>query len=250
MPQITVDNCLFDLDGTIVSTTLAAESTWRDLCSKHNVDPEELFKHSHGARSGEIIAKFFPQLDNTDNVVTIALEKKMADDYIDTVSLIPGSHDFLFSLDRLVENGKISNDVKISQRKWAIVTSGTPYLAFSWFKTILKDIPKPDTFITAIDVAKGKPDPEGYQKAFDILCANWGLDKNNSKTVVFEDAPVGIKAGKAIGAITVGITSSYDKDILFQAGADYVVSDLTQVNVIENSENGSIVLQINNPIER
>lgn len=34
MPSLEVDVCLFDLDGTIVSTIVAAESVWTDLCKE------------------------------------------------------------------------------------------------------------------------------------------------------------------------------------------------------------------------
>ncbi|CAI7147754.1 AVN_collapsed_G0023720.mRNA.1.CDS.1 [Saccharomyces cerevisiae] len=245
MAEFSADLCLFDLDGTIVSTTVAAESAWKKLCRQHGVDPVELFKHSHGARSQEMMKKFFPKLDNTDNKGVLALEKDMADNYLDTVSLIPGAENLLLSLDVDTETQK-----KLPERKWAIVTSGSPYLAFSWFETILKNVGKPKVFITGFDVKNGKPDPEGYSRARDLLRQDLQLTgKQDLKYVVFEDAPVGIKAGKAMGAITVGITSSYDKSVLFDAGADYVVCDLTQVSVVKNNENG-IVIQVNNPLTR
>ncbi|EJS43418.1 dog2p [Saccharomyces arboricola H-6] len=245
MPQFSVDLCLFDLDGTIISTTAAAENAWTKLCHQYGVDAVEFFKHSHGTRSQEMIEKYFPEVDNTDNKGVIALEKDIADTYLDTVSLIPGVENLLLSLDVDTDDKG-----KFPQRKWAIVTSGSPYLAFSWFKTILKKIGKPKVFITGFDVKNGKPDPEGYEKARDLLRQDLQLaDKEDLKYVVFEDAPVGIKAGRAIGAITVGITSSYDKDVLFAAGADYVVSDLTQVSVVKNNASG-IVIQIDNPLTR
>ncbi|CCH58808.1 hypothetical protein TBLA_0A10300 [Henningerozyma blattae CBS 6284] len=240
--SIKVNYCLFDLDGTIVSTTVAAERAWRKLCAKHNVDPEDLFQHSHGSRTTEMLAKFFPDIDNTDNKAVIALETSMANDYLDTVSLIAGAKDLLLNLDQ-----DTSTNSKVDTRKWAIVTSGSPNLAFSWFKTILKDIGKPDVFITAFDVTKGKPDPEGYSKASLKLCENLKLDHGSTKTVVFEDAPVGIKAGKAMGAYTIGITSSYDKKVLFDAGADFVVPDLSGVKVTKNTD-GGITLEINNAL--
>ena len=246
--DIETDFCLFDLDGTIISTIEAAELTWTDLCEKHGVDPEELFKHSHGARSAEILARFFPQLDNSQNQVTVALERQIADDYIPTVKLIPGVHDLLLSLDR-----DTATNSKLHERKWTIVTSGTPYLAFSWFKNILKDVGKPDIFITGFDVSKGKPDPMGYQLAKNKLANLWALDSNgtsNVSSVVFEDAPVGIAAGKAMGAVTIGITTSNPKEILFDAGADYVVEDLTHVSVIKNSETGKISLRITDPLTK
>ena len=164
---------------------------------------------------------------------------------MDTVSLIPGAENLLLSLDVDTETQK-----KLPERKWAIVTSGSPYLAFSWFETILKNVGKPKVFITGFDVKNGKPDPEGYSRARDLLRQDLQLTgKQDLKYVVFEDAPVGIKAGKAMGAITVGITSSYDKSVLFDAGAYYVVCDLTQVSVVKNNENG-IVIQVNNPLTR
>ncbi|CCD23869.1 HAD family hydrolase NDAI_0C02090 [Naumovozyma dairenensis CBS 421] len=242
MASFTVDFCLFDLDGTIVSTTVAAESAWKKLCAEYDVDPEKLFKYSHGARSNEIMARFFPKLDNSDNKAVKELELSMAYDYLDTVQLIPGSKDLLISLDKETGSAK-----EVGQRKWAIVTSGSPYLAYSWFDTILKEIGKPDTFITGFDVKNGKPDPEGYAKARDQLCETLKLDKEKARYVVFEDAPVGITAGKKIGAITVGITSTYDKEVLFDAGADFVVEDLTHVTVNKNNSDG-IIIEIFDPV--
>lgn len=244
-----VDFCLFDLDGTLVSTTVAAEKTWTDLCNLHGVDPQELFKYSHGSRTVEMLAKFFPKLDNTDNKAVVELETTMATKYCDSVSLIPGSKDLLLSLDGEVP--KSDKSKPFGKRKWAIVTSGSTAIAFTWFKTILKDVGKPDVFITAFDVKNGKPDPEGYAKARDDLAKIWKYnDLLNCKTVVFEDAPVGIKAGKAIGAITIGITSTFSKEVLFEAGADYVVEDLTHVSVIKNSAHGNITLQVTNPLSK
>lgn len=241
--SIIVDYCLFDLDGTIVSTTYAAEKAWRKLCKLHNVDADELFRHSHGSRSNEMLARFFPNLDNTDNKAVIELETSMANDYLESVSLIPGSEDLLKSLDKNTESGE-----KVNPRKWAIVTSGSPNLAFSWFFTILKDIGKPDVFITAFNVKNGKPDPEGYQSAANQLCDKLHKQFKNTKTVVFEDAPVGIKAGKSIGAYTIGITSTYDKQVLIDAGADFIVKDLTAVKIVKNTD-GGITIQIDNNLK-
>ncbi|KAL3230990.1 2-deoxyglucose-6-phosphate phosphatase 2 [Nakaseomyces bracarensis] len=242
--QFTVNVCLFDLDGTIVSTTVAAEAAWRKLCAEHNVDPEELFKISHGSRTSEMLAKFFPKIDNTDNKGVIALEKSMAEDYLDTVTLIKNAPELLKQLDVNPETGD-----KWEDRKWAIVTSGSPVLAFSWFKSILKDVGKPDVFITSFDVSQGKPHPEGYSRARDLLCEKWHYNKSDAKSVVFEDAPVGIQAGKAMGATTIGITSSYDKEVLFEAGADFVVKDLSQVKIIENNKN-HVTFEVIDPIRR
>ncbi|CCF60110.1 hypothetical protein KAFR_0J00420 [Kazachstania africana CBS 2517] len=247
MSEVTleVDLCLFDLDGTIVSTTEAAECAWKELCKKHGVDPVELFKHSHGVRTTEVLKMFFPNIDNANNQAVIDLETSIGRDYLNSVTLIPGAQSLLLSLDTNPENP----NERLSHRKWGIVTSGTQELAFSWFTSILKQVGKPEVFITASDVSNGKPDPEGYSAARDKLCDIWNFkDSFKSKTVVFEDAPAGIRAGKAMGARTIGITSSYRKQTLIDAGADYIVEDLTKVTVVKNSEHGNIVLRIENQL--
>lgn len=245
MVELNVDLCLFDLDGTLVNTIGAAEAAWIQLCKKENVDPVELFKFSHGVRTTDVLAKFFPNVDNTDNKGVKELESAIANDFKHSVRLVSGSKDLLLSLDIDTETNE-----KFQERKWAIITSGSPYCVFSWFDNILKEVKKPDIFITSFDVTKGKPHPEGYAKAKSDLCKVWELDALKTKAVVFEDAPAGLQAGKAMGALTIGITSSYDKALLFEAGADYVVNDLSQVKVLRNTLAGGITLKIIEPLTK
>ncbi|SCV03338.1 LAME_0H09626g1_1 [Lachancea meyersii CBS 8951] len=238
---IDVDFCLFDLDGTIIKTTEAVEKAWTKLSLKHGVDPDELFKHSHGTRTQEVIQRFFPQLHGDLNGAVEQMELSIARDYCESVSLIAGAAELLQSLD-------LSNGKQLEERNWAIVTSGA-YLARAWFDNILKDIGPPRVFVTGFDVVKGKPDPQGYAMASKQLGEIWSKDPAMVRNVVFEDAPVGIMAGKRIGAITVGITSSYDKEKLFEAGADYVVPDLTGIRVVNNTAAG-VKLEITNRLFR
>lgn len=246
MASITVDYVLFDLDGTLVSSTDAAEQAWISLCEKNGVDYKKLSEVAHGTRTEEMLAKYFPNVDNTDNKAVKEFELSIANDYTDLICLIPGATDLLLSLDRptAAHPGEV-----FSKRKWAIVTSGSPWIAFSWFDNILKHVGKPDVFITAFDVKKGKPDPSGYAAATARLAEIWGKSKSEARTVVFEDAPVGIEAGKANGSIVVGLTSTYDKNLLFDSGADYVIEDLTQIS-IESNTNEGITLRISDPLRR
>ena len=57
--------------------------------------------------------------------------------------------------------------------------------------------------VYAGDVARGKPDPEGY------LTAARRLGVEPGEALVVEDAPPGIEAGRAAGAATVGVTSTH-----------------------------------------
>jgi HAD superfamily hydrolase (TIGR01509 family) len=70
------------------------------------------------------------------------------------------------------------------------------------------------------DITRGKPDPQ----VFLVAAAKAGVDP--SRSVVFEDAPVGIQAAKAAGMYAVGLTTTRPAIDLLEAGADQVVNNL------------------------
>lgn len=74
--------------------------------------------------------------------------------------------------------------------------------------------------VTASEVVNKKPDPEIF-----LRCAEKsGVAPENC--LVFEDAVSGVQAAKAGGMRCIAITSSFDAETLYAAGADLVVSDL------------------------
>ena len=75
------------------------------------------------------------------------------------------------------------------------------------------------------DIERGKPDPQ----VFLIAASRAGVDP--SRSVVFEDAPVGIRAAKAAGMRAIGVETSHSASALFEAGADDVVERLTGYDV-------------------
>lgn len=75
------------------------------------------------------------------------------------------------------------------------------------------------------DITHGKPDPQ----VFLVAAARAGAEP--SRSVVFEDAPVGIQAAKAAGMYAVGLTTTRPADDLHDAGADEVVADLVGYDV-------------------
>lgn len=76
------------------------------------------------------------------------------------------------------------------------------------------------------------------------------LSSNNKySSIVFEDAPAGIQAGKNSGAIVIGLATTYPADRVFEAGADYVVTDLRNIGIKSyDSVTKQIVLEIIDPI--
>ncbi len=75
------------------------------------------------------------------------------------------------------------------------------------------------------DITRGKPDPQ----VFLVAAEKAGIAP--TRAVVFEDAPVGIRAAKAAGMYAVGVTNSHPAGPLREAGADEVVDSLAGYDV-------------------
>ncbi len=71
--------------------------------------------------------------------------------------------------------------------------------------------------VTALDSARGKPNPEPYLKGMAKAAAT------ASQCIVIENAPLGVQAGHAAGCFTIGVTTGPvpERD-LYKAGADIV----------------------------
>ena len=75
--------------------------------------------------------------------------------------------------------------------------------------------------VTAYDVTHGKPHPEPYLKAW----AGSHLPKD--KCCVIENAPLGVRAGKAAGLYVVAVNTGPLADkALWDEGADIVLPDM------------------------
>lgn len=75
------------------------------------------------------------------------------------------------------------------------------------------------------DIRRGKPDPE----VFLVAASRAGVSP--ARSVVFEDAPVGIRAARSAGMIAVGVGTTHPLASLTAAGADLVVQDLVGFDV-------------------
>lgn len=225
MVHISTNYLLYDLDGTLVNSTPAVEQTWTDVIVEHNrlypeniLDPSKFLESAHGARTVETFTKVFPYKPCTPDDIG-AFELAIVQNYGQLAKPVDGVPEMLRSLNASLQN------------YWAIVTSGTTNLAHSWFTTLFRSATKPTIFITANDVEKGKPDPEGYLAAFERLCEANGTDPKTAKAIVFEDAPTGIKAGVNGNFTVVGIATTFGKEPLLAAGASYVIQDMSKVKL-------------------
>jgi glycerol 3-phosphatase-1 len=109
---------------------------------------------------------------------------------------------------------------------WCIVTSGTRPLVTGWLDVM--QLAHPKNMVTAEDVKHGKPDPACYQMGKQKL----DLQEASPSIIVFEDAPAGIRSGKAAGFTIVALFTTHTIEQLVEAGADYVVEDMRSVRNI------------------
>lgn len=75
--------------------------------------------------------------------------------------------------------------------------------------------------VTALDVKNGKPHPEPYLKGLEKS----GVDK--SEVIVIENAPLGVRSGKAAGLFTVAVTTGpIPREAFEKEGADLIFPDM------------------------
>lgn len=205
---------LFDLDGVLVDSTRSVARQWAIWAAEHNVPVEEAVRVAHGRRTVETIRLLTPHLDA--EAETLRLEAREADD-TDGVGCIRGALELLSTL---------------PAKRWAVVTSGTRYLATRRLAT--NGLPTPTAFVTADEVSQGKPHPEPYLKGAELL----GISP--SECLVFEDAPAGIEAAHAAGMSAIALATTYPASDLAQAEA--VLRDLSQVRATVNSAGLEVLL--------
>ncbi len=206
---------LFDLDGVLANSTRVVDRQWRLWARENGLDPDDLSHLAHGLRTEEVVSRFAPHLDAAAEVVKIE-EREAAD--LDGVSVIPGALALIASL---------------PLERWAVVTSGTRYLATSRLHHCR--VPLPHVLVTADDVMRGKPHPEPYLKGAA------GLGFEPEQCLVFEDTPAGIEAAHAAGMKAIALTTTYPREQL--AGADAVIATLAAVRAVP-AGNGELRVEI------
>jgi sugar-phosphatase len=196
---------LFDLDGVLVDSTPAVARVWTIWAKKHGFVPDEVVRHAHGRPSITTIRELLPNADH--DAENREVERGEIED-VEGVIPLPGALELLQTL---------------PQDRWAIATSCTRRLAEVRIRAA--GLPMPKHMITSNDVQRGKPDPEPYSKAAKIL----GFAP--ADCIVIEDAPAGIRAGKAAGARVLALRSTAPDPELTQSGADWIANDLASLRL-------------------
>ena len=176
--DLTATAALFDMDGTLVDSHAVVESLWAGFADRYDVDLDALLAYSHGRQTVDTVARFLPS--GIDPEPVIAELEASGLDRLDEISEVPGAAALLTSL---------------RGTPVAVVTSAPRDLTIQRLQAV--GIPVPEVLVCAEDVHEGKPSPEGYLRAAELLGAN------PRDCVAFEDAEAGLRAAVASGARVV-----------------------------------------------
>lgn len=214
MTEFSCEAILFDLDGVLVDSTKSVVVVWTAWSEKNGLSPAKTLDVIHGRRTIEGLQILAPHLDleaETQKIEAAITMKKGG-----TVA-IPGAASLLSSLPK---------------DRWCVVTSGLKEFAVIRLKDA--NLPIPEILVSADDVTKGKPDPEPYLKGAQLMKVD------PAKCIVIEDAPNGIRAGRAAGIRVIGVGTTYPVSELKEANA--VVK--TMEGITASSRQGQITIRV------
>ncbi|TKA67438.1 hypothetical protein B0A55_09142, partial [Friedmanniomyces simplex] len=243
---------LFDMDGTIIDSTPAIVKYWHALGDQIGVPGAQILETSHGRRSIDVLALLAPEKANWEFVCEA--EGRVPLEYGSDAVEIPGARALLETLEK-------------EGVPWAIVTSGTRPLVEGWLGVM--KLARPGVLVSAEEVAKGKPDPACYRLGaqrlgFEDGSAGAGQNGdagdgavgavrkvNPDQILVLEDAPAGVRAGKAAGYKVVALATTHAIEKLREAGADWIVEDMRSVSMMGwEAKAGRVGIEIKNALTR
>jgi beta-phosphoglucomutase family hydrolase len=201
--ELAVRAVLFDLDGTLVDNMQYHVAAWIEIARDlgRELTPQRVQREFSGRLNGEILRDLM-QLDLSDAQVALWAERKEAryrELYAPQLALLDGADALL---ERLRARGiacGIASAAPGPNRAFVLDALGLPA--------------RVDTIVGAEEVARGKPAPDLFLEAARRLAVA------PEHALVFEDALLGVQAGRAAGMRVCGITTSEAAEALLTAGA-------------------------------
>jgi HAD superfamily hydrolase (TIGR01509 family) len=207
---------IFDFDGVLFHSDLTHETCWRTVSeSEHLPFSREQFLKGFGVKNALFVRTILKWADDPQEVARLVQEKeRVFQTLVQKEGLLPisGTIDLVM---RLTE-AKIPCAIGSSAMRTNIDLVMKRHLRLRAAFSVL---------ITGENVTNGKPDPQVF------LLAAEKLGLSPSSCVVFEDAPLGVEAGKRAGMSVVALTTSFSRESLENAHPDMIVDSLASVTV-------------------
>lgn len=206
---------LFDMDGVIVDNHKFHLKSWLTFFEKYGVTmTEEEYKANVNGRTMSAILPDILNRDMSDEEIQELGEEKeqvYREMFRPHIKPTSGLVTFLGEISRKQIPRTVSTSAPPENVDFTLKYTGLP----SFFPTI----------IDATMVTQGKPNPEVYLKSAEAL----GLKPE--QCVVFEDAILGIKAGKNAGMKVVGVATTHTKEELESENTDMIIDDFCELNL-------------------
>ena len=206
---------IFDWDGVVVNSSSIHLTSWERLAEELNFKlPSDHFERGFGKRNETIIPEILKWTDSDELISCLGKRKEEIYREIaqnDGISIGEGAKKFL----TLIQQKKIRSVVGSSTERANIKLAIQQHKLEDFFEGI----------IASEDVVAGKPDPEVFLKAANVL----GLSP--SEWLVIEDSPHGIEAGQRAGMKTLALTTTHTKDIFSELKPDLIFSSLKTIDL-------------------
>ncbi|EEB90807.1 hypothetical protein MPER_10940 [Moniliophthora perniciosa FA553] len=227
--QVEAKAVLFDMDGTLIDSSGAVTAAWNLLkeTGYDFLDLDDILASAHGYRTIDALRKWCKIKDED-------LLKKEVQRFEEAI----------LSNASKAEGGGIVALPGVKGLLGGIQGFFPPATFFYASKALpAAGLKTPINFVTAESVEKGKPAPDPY-----LLGAK--LSNAPPETcIVVEDAPTGIRAGKAAGCMVLATCTSHKRAALEKEEPDFLVDDLSYVTASRNLD-GTVTLYITQPTGR
>ncbi len=213
---------LFDMDGVLIDSMPNHVVAWRESMASFGIRMTAIDSYmTEGARGVDTIRKMVKEQQGktitAEEAQVMYNEKSRLFHLMPPAPLMPG----ILELMQKLRNDKLTI---------GIVTGSGQRPLIERIRTTFKDYVVEEHIVTAYDVTTGKPEPAPYLMGMQKCGAQpW-------ETIVVENAPLGVKAGNAAKAFTIGVNTGILPDkALAEAGADLILPSI--VKLCEEWEN-------------
>lgn len=219
---------IFDFDGVICDSELLHYRALNEIFKRYGVDVpkvvhwEKYLGYSDIENIEAVNRDYAMGLDAAGVGKLMAEKKEVFENLVRTESLvIDGVEPFVKMLVqngilRAICSGALRSDIEL-------MLNGSAFAdAF-------------EIIVSADDVTKGKPDPQGYLMALDKLNAATGGGIKSTDCIVVEDSHWGLEAANAARMHPVAVTTTYGRAEL-EKKADCVVNRLDELDITQLKE--------------
>lgn len=175
---------LLDMDGTLVTSQHVTDRAWTAWARKRGKDAAVVMPYSLGRPTFAVMRAMAPELDDT------AFREDLDEFHDYEVADVEG----VLAADGAARLVAALRDAHVPH---ALVTSASRPVVTA--RMASSGLPTPDVVVSADDISRGKPDPQGFRLAAERL----GVPP--VRCVVVEDARSGVEAGHAAGCRVVAV---------------------------------------------